>query len=162
TCDCTWRDLRPFLDEALNHLPEKYRAPLVLHYLEGKTVEQAAQELGWPQGTVCGRLNRAKELLRKRLHRGGMVLSGAVCATALEQAAAAVAVPEALLTSTFKATLGMASEKTGAGSGKAAALAAAMLRTMAVARLKLAAMVLAIVAVVGLAGAIAATQHLVD
>src|SRR5262249_26318394 len=128
TCDCTWRDLRPFLDEALNHLPEKYRAPLVLHYLEGKTVEQAAQELGWPQGTVGGRLNRAKELLRKRLHRGGMVLSGAVCATALEQAGAAVAVPEALLTSTFKATLGMASEKTGAGSGKAAALAAAMLR----------------------------------
>src|SRR5260370_27093150 len=43
------REERSVLDEELSRLPEKYRAPLVLHYLQGKTVEQAALELSWPQ-----------------------------------------------------------------------------------------------------------------
>src|SRR5260370_12089248 len=46
-----WSDLRPLLDEELNQLPVKYRAPLVLCYLEGKTQAQAARELGWPTGS---------------------------------------------------------------------------------------------------------------
>src|SRR5438105_4411833 len=36
--DLLWKDQRPVLDEELNHLPEKYRLPLILHYLEGKTI----------------------------------------------------------------------------------------------------------------------------
>jgi len=46
-----WRDLRPILDEELDKLADKYRAPLVLCYLEGKTHEEAAQQLGWTNGT---------------------------------------------------------------------------------------------------------------
>jgi RNA polymerase sigma factor (sigma-70 family) len=70
-CALDWREVRSVLDEELNRLPEKYRSPLVLHYLEGKTVEQAAQELGWRHGTVCTRLARGKALLRTRLTRRG-------------------------------------------------------------------------------------------
>src|SRR5262249_24945463 len=68
-------EMRPVLDEELERLPDKYRAPLVLCYLQGKTNEQAARVLGWPAGSMSRRLGRARELLRLRLVRRGVALS---------------------------------------------------------------------------------------
>ena len=72
------RDIRRVLDAALGQLPEKYRAPVVLCYLEGKTNEEAARQLGWPPGTMSRRLQRARSLLRQRLGRCGLMIALAI------------------------------------------------------------------------------------
>src|SRR5262245_35974093 len=57
------------LDEELSALPEKYRVPLILCELEGRTIQEVARQLDWPQGTVATRLARGRALLAGRLAR---------------------------------------------------------------------------------------------
>jgi RNA polymerase sigma-70 factor (ECF subfamily) len=78
-----WNELRPVLHAEVERLPERYRIPVILSYLEGKTNEEVAALLQWPVGTVKGRLSRARDLLRSRLMRRGLTLSAAFLMTAL-------------------------------------------------------------------------------
>jgi RNA polymerase sigma factor (sigma-70 family) len=75
------REIGPVLDQELNRLPEKYRAPLVLCYLQGRTHDQAALALRCPVGTVRSRMARGRDLLKKRLTRRGCVSTVAVLGT---------------------------------------------------------------------------------
>ncbi len=63
------------LHQEISRLPEKYRQPIVLCYLEGLTHDAAAARLAWPVGTVRGRLARARDRLRKQLTARGVCLS---------------------------------------------------------------------------------------
>ena len=60
TCD----ELRAILDVEIGALAEKYRTPVVLCYLEGRSYDQAARELGCPKSTLASRLTKALGLLR--------------------------------------------------------------------------------------------------
>src|SRR5205823_11101047 len=66
-----FRELRSVLDRELALLPDRLRTPLVLCYLEGKTYEEAARQLGWSDGTIRARLARGRACLRTRLLRQG-------------------------------------------------------------------------------------------
>jgi RNA polymerase sigma factor (sigma-70 family) len=127
------RDWKPILHEEVHRLPEKYRAPVLLCYLQGKTNEEAARQLGWPVGTVKGRLSRARELLRGRLTRRGVTLATGTFATTLSETLAPAAVPVALVNNTLKAAaLIAAGEAVTAGlvSFQAAALTKGALQAM--------------------------------
>jgi RNA polymerase sigma factor (sigma-70 family) len=84
-------DWRAPLHEEVARLPERFRLPIVMCYLEGKTHAQAARELRWGEATVRRRLADARDLLRSRLTRRGVaVSSGALAATLASEATAAV------------------------------------------------------------------------
>jgi len=126
------RELGQLLDEEVQRLPEKYRAPVLLCYLQGQTNEQAAQQLSCPTGTLKIRLMRARDLLRKRLSRRGVGLSLAGLSVLFLQQMASAAVPSALV----QATVGAAT--TGGLSATVAGLVKGTLTGMCLTKLKVA------------------------
>lgn len=55
------------IKEAIESLPEKYRAVIVARHQEDKSYDEIADELRVPVGTVKARIFRARELLKKKL-----------------------------------------------------------------------------------------------
>ncbi|MDR3635898.1 MAG: sigma-70 family RNA polymerase sigma factor [Isosphaeraceae bacterium] len=97
-----WDDLARVLDQELGRLPDRYRAPIVLCDLEGQGRKQAAQQLGWPEGTLNSRLSRARALLAQRLRRRGIALSSAALAGLMLEQGASAAPRAALVGSTVQ------------------------------------------------------------
>src|SRR5262249_34945327 len=87
------------LDEEIQLLPERYRLPIILCYMQEKSHEEAARELGCPRGTVSTRLMRARERLRDRLTRRGLHVSAGLLVVCLAKTSAPAAVPIALVNS---------------------------------------------------------------
>jgi RNA polymerase sigma factor (sigma-70 family) len=157
TPEVVWQDLRPVLDEEVQRLPDRYRTPFVLCYLHGLTNEEAARHLGCPKGTVLSRLARARERLRARLSRRGLALSAGLLTTVLSQGAAPAMVPASLGEATVQAGLLYATDPgTTAGgiSARALDLTEGVLKAMFVTQLKVAALVLVGLALLG-SGAVA-------
>jgi RNA polymerase sigma factor (sigma-70 family) len=107
--DMTLRELHQVLLEELQRLPEKYRLPLVLCYLEGRTQTEAARQLGWAKDTLRGRLNRGRARLRARLTRRGLALTAGLFVSTLATAPASAALPPVRIQAITKAALASAS-----------------------------------------------------
>ena len=141
--EVVWRELREVLDEELGRLAQKYRAPLVLFYLEGKTTAEVARQLACPEGTVLSRLARGRERLRLRLLRRGVAPAVGVLAGVLAERAAPAAVAEEAIGAAVRTAAGKAAA--GAVPANVAALAKGVLRSMFLSKVKVvAAVVLAL------------------
>src|SRR6516165_2159476 len=145
--EVVWEDLRPVLDGELDRLPGKFRAPVVMCYLEGLTAEEASRKLGCPRGTILSRLSRARAKLRKRLLRRGLALSAGLLGFLLTEYVTAT---EPLAVKFIQATAraarmfarGRAATIKGIP-GNSTALAGAILRGMFLAKIKNAALCVA-------------------
>ncbi|TMQ34762.1 MAG: hypothetical protein E6K70_05890 [Planctomycetota bacterium] len=158
--DGIWHDLVPLLDQELGRLPDRFRLPIVLCDLEGKTRKEAARQLGWPEGTVAGRLAQGRALLAKRLRRHGLPLSGGVLAAVLSQNAASAGMPMPLVRSTVKAAALATAGTTaacGAVSAPVAAITEGVLKAMLLTRIKIVTAALLMLTIAG--GGIGVLTH---
>ncbi len=110
--DVAWREIRSLLDSELARLPEQYRGPLVLCYLQGKTQDEAARQLDWSLRTFRRRLLCARDILNHRLTRRGVTLSAALSAPLLADAATQAGLPPLLIARTVRAGLASAMGQT--------------------------------------------------
>jgi RNA polymerase sigma factor (sigma-70 family) len=146
-------DLRPVLDEELDRLPAKYKLPIVLCYLEGKTVDEAAARLGCSRGAIAGKMSRGRDLLRARLARRGVALSVGGLGVLLAEETFAAALSPRVVSATLRAVSSVLAARMapGADAAPAVALANQVLHTMTVPRSK------SVVAVLLVACAVAAS-----
>jgi RNA polymerase sigma factor (sigma-70 family) len=127
------------LHEEIARLPERYREPIVLCYLEGMPTDAVAERLGCPKGTVLSRLSRARERLRIRLARRGLAPASAFSVGGLLSLAHPAALPTALVREAVRAAIpssGLKAASASSASTMAVALAKGVLRDMSISPLK--------------------------
>jgi RNA polymerase sigma factor (sigma-70 family) len=105
SAELPWRDAIGLLHEELDRLPDAYRLPILLCCLDGKTRDEAAQALRCSVGSVKGRLERGRDLLRGRLLRRGLTLSGALLAALVDAPPASSALSSSLVRDTLQAAV---------------------------------------------------------
>ena len=98
-----WAAVREVLDSEIDCLPEKYRLPLILFHLEGRSLGEVAQLMAVNSATIGTWLVRARELLASRLTRRGITVGAVALATGLSSVASAASVTPAFAASTVTA-----------------------------------------------------------
>ncbi len=133
-----WDDTSMVIHQEIARLPERYRKPIVLCYLENMTYQQAASHLNWSETTTQGRLARARSLLRNRLTRRGVTLAGFGLGTLAGPpgaSAVSMAMLRAVVRAAYRFHLGEAAAVETVSTA-ADALMRRALRTMMIAKLK--------------------------
>jgi RNA polymerase sigma factor (sigma-70 family) len=150
--DPAGRELEQVIDDELQRLPEKYRAPILLCCLQGRTQHEAARQLGWTVGTVRGRMWRGRDLLKARLQRRGLTISATLSAAWLEQSTAAAATPAGLAAATIEAGIHFTAGPVAAGliSAQVLTLTDGVLKAMFLTKVKTFVSLLFVASAVGL------------
>jgi RNA polymerase sigma factor (sigma-70 family) len=154
-------DMELVLDEELNKLPAKYRLPVVLCELEGRTRKEVARQLKLPEGTLSSRLATGRRMLARRLTRRGIALSAGAMAVELSQGASAACLPKTLIFSTMQAVSALTTASTLAGvvSAPVAALAEGVLKSMMLTKLKTTAAIFVLLAFAGIGAGLLAQSR---
>jgi RNA polymerase sigma factor (sigma-70 family) len=142
--ELTWREIRRVVHEELDRLPERYRAALVLCYLQGKTQDEAAALLGLPKGTLRGHLERGRSRLQARLARRGLGPGVVLTLAAWPEATGAAGLSPPLVRATVKAATAFAAGKAAASvvSPGVAALSEGLVKALFFRKLTIAAILL--------------------
>jgi RNA polymerase sigma factor (sigma-70 family) len=149
--DLTWREVQRVVHEELSELSERHRAPLTLCYLQGRTLDEAAVQLGLAKSTLKTRLERGRALLRARLVRRGLGPAAVLLASAWP-ASIRAAQPTGALHTTLRAALGVAAGQTAAGlvSNNVVTLMEGTRNAMLITKLKAVTVAVTLLALVGL------------
>lgn len=142
----------------IDRLPDRYRLPVVLCDVEGRSYEEAARHLRCPVGTLKSRLARGRERLRGRLARRGIDGPAALAIAGADRAAMPAAAPYPAVRSTIRVALESAA---GGGPATATETVTSLVREVSMTMFwestrSLAGLVLAAIIAVGGAGLLAA------
>ena len=136
--EVTCREMRSVFDEELTRLPDKWRQPLVLCYLEGRTQEEAAKQLGWSKNTLRRRLEEARARLGVRLRARDAAWPAAFAAVLVSDAVSSASLRPKLIGATVEAVASISTKvapATGVVSANVAALSEGVFHTMTLTKL---------------------------
>lgn len=158
------QDLGELLDQELSRLPHKYRLPVVLCELEGRSRKEVARQLRLPEGTLSSRLAMARKMLAKRLMRRGISLSAGALTVALSSQEAATGVPTSLVSATVHTAMKVAEGMVPATlvSANVLSLTHGVSKAMFLAKLKPTAIVVLLALTAGLGAGLMSLQGLAD
>lgn len=149
--DPTWAEVAPYVDQAIEELPAELRHVLLEYYLQERTQEEIASELGVHRSAVSKRVQKALEALRVQLKKAGFVVTAATLAVFLGESVASAA-PATLMTALTKmamAGVGKGATAIGAGAAVSSATGGSMIGA-----LSMKAAVIATAAILAVAGVV--------
>ena len=153
--DAENRELKQVIDEEVSRLPARQQRPFVLCYMEAKSHEEVARELGVTAHQVRARLQRARLRLQRRLARRGFTVGAATVTAVLSAKTAHAAVPPALVAAALQAAAVAAGQVlTGVVGGSVLTLANGTGASTASSKIVIAALALAGVSIATAGGAI--------
>ncbi len=148
----SWEHVGPELNAAIASLPRRQRDAIVLRYLEGRTENEVAAEVGCSRSTVATQLSRAVHRLREKLRRRGVTVPAAVLMGFLSEQSVEV-VPAGLPASIREVCLGKA-----VASARVLSTAEAVMKTLMWAKVRSAAAIVCVAVLLGTGGAVAVRE----
>ena len=133
-----WDLFKDVLDEEVNRLPEKYRLPLILYHLQGKSHEEVAAIMGRNVSTIATRLSRARKMLSCRFERKGIKMASTALMTSLSANAASADMGSELIRGIQSESIVFSngSESAAAVSKVSTTLASATIKSLWIAKVK--------------------------